>query len=262
MRPTLAALIASALLATPVLAIGQQNEPMHAPDWRAPQRITPIYISPRANAPFSATAATLWVRTLADGSTVNLQNEREVARDAEGRIFQERATFVPSPNPKRAGSQVYATQYDDPTEHKSYRCVPPGKVCNLVGYDAPADTPMTPAGLQPDKTSFIAREDLGMEVLDGFEVQHSRETTTLYSGAAGNTRTILRVCEYWYSPALGINLKVKRHDPRDGDQTLWLEKISQSEPDAQTFKVPAEYRIVDHLHPLTQEQVQGTGTRD
>jgi hypothetical protein len=257
MRRTFPALIAACtFLAMPVLATAQDSEPIHGPDWRAPQRITPQYFSPKPDAPFSATAVTLWVRTLPDGSTVSSQNSRQVARDTDGRIYQQRATFVPLPKTANAESRVYATDYDDPIEHKWYHCMPAIKICNLFGYYVPANMAIVPTGLQPDKTSFITREDLGSETLAGLEVQHSRETTTVYSGAVGNTRTILRTCEYWYSSALGINIKVKRQDPRDGDQTLWLKDVSLSEPEPLKFKIPADYRIVDHRHPEAQDQVQ------
>jgi hypothetical protein len=59
----------------------------------------------------------------------------------------------------------------------------------------------------------------------------------------------LRTVEYRYSPALGINVQVKRHDPRDGDQTLWLTKISLTAADPGTFKVPADYQIFDRRAP-------------
>jgi len=257
MRPTFPALVAAcSFLAIPVSIAAQRSEPIHAPDWQAPQRIAPLYFSPKPNAPFTATAVTLWVRTLPDGSTVSTQNERQVARDADGRIYQQRATFVPVPRTTERQSRVYATEYDDPIEHKWYRCLPEAKVCNLFGYYVPAEMAIVPAGLQPDRTSFISREDLGIEMLSGLEVQHSRDTTTLNSGTVGNTRTILRTCEYWYSPALGINVMVKRHDPRDGDQTLWLKNVSLSAPEPRLIKLPADYRIVDHRHPEAQDQVQ------
>ena len=252
--PTLIASVPFLLISAGVAA--QESQPMHAPDWRAPQHIAPLYFPPKPNAPFTATAVTLWVHTLPGGSTLSMQNRRRVARDADGRIYQERATFAPVPRTGLRESRVYATEYDDPIEHKRYRCMPEAKVCNLFGYSAAADMAIVPAGLQPDRTTFITREDLGVESLDGLEVQHSLETTTLYSGSVGNTRTILRTCEYWYSPALGINVKVVRHDPRDGDQTLWLENVSLSAAEPGAFTLPAGYQIVDHRHPESQDQVR------
>src|ERR1700759_3532696 len=104
---------------------------------------------------------------------------------------------------------------------------------------------LVPAGPQPDGKTYLTREDLGAETFAGLEVRPSRETLTIYSQAVGNTKTILRTVEYWYSPALGVNVQVKRHDPRDGDQTLWLTDVSLDAPEPEKFKVPADYRVVD-----------------
>jgi hypothetical protein len=225
--------------------MAQNSGPAHAPDGRAPQLISPLYFPPKPNFPFTATAKTVVVRTLPDGSTVTSENSRLVTRDSEGRIFQQRVIFVPVPNDGTHKSWVHATDYYDPVEHTYYHCDTAPKVCNLFDYYAPATDTVVPAGLQSNKTTFMTREDLGAETFDGLEVQKSRETTTLYTESVGNSRTILRTVDYWYSPVLGVNLQVKRHDPRDGDQTLWLADVSLTASDPETFKVPADYRIID-----------------
>jgi hypothetical protein len=224
----------------------QEAGPEHAPDFRALPHIAPLYFPPKPHAPFMALAKTLWVHTLPDGSTVTQQNARVVARDVEGRIFQERRTFVPVPSDGKQESRAYATEYTDPVAHTLYRCNADMKVCNLFPYYEPITEALVPAGLQPDGTTYLTRENLGMDTFSGLDVQRSRETITLYAQTAGNSRTILRTSEYWYSPALGVNAQVKRHDPRDGDQTLWLTDISLTAAEPETFKVPAGYRVIDH----------------
>ena len=225
-----------------------QESPVHAPDGRAPQLIEPLYFAPKPNAPFTATARTLVVDTLPDGSTTTSENSRLVTRDGEGRIFQERATFVPKPNLGRE-SRVHATDYTDPIEHKHYHCDMAAKVCNLFDYDAPVIAVAAPAGPQPGGKTYLVREDLGTDTFAGLEVQHSRETLTIYPQTVGNTGNILRTVEYWYSPALGVNVQVKRHDPRDGDQTLWLTDLVLDAADPEMFKVPADFRVIDHRDP-------------
>ncbi|MGC1461410.1 MAG: hypothetical protein WA802_04360 [Terracidiphilus sp.] len=64
-----------------------------------------------------------------------------------------------------------------------------------------------------------------------------------------SSHTILRVVDYWYSPALDVNLKVVRHDPRDGDQTLWLTNISTTAADPATFKAPPSFQVYDRRTP-------------
>jgi hypothetical protein len=246
MRRFAPALVVASIFLSSLGTLGQKAGPMHAPDFRAQEHIAPLYFPPKPNAPFMAIAKTEWVRTLPDGSTLTRQNARVVARDMDGRVFQERRTFVPVPDTGKEESQVYATEYLDPVEHTLYRCNPFRKECNLFEYRDPSAGQLAPAGLQPNRTSYLTREDLGVDTFAGLDVQRSRETLTLYAESIGNTKTILRSSDFWYSPALGINVQVKRHDPRDGDQTLWLSEVTLTAAAPETFKVPAAYRIVDH----------------
>jgi hypothetical protein len=246
-RRFLVAFIAIYCLALPVAA--QDAGPTHAPDFRAQQKLAPLYFPPKANAPFMAIAKTLWVRTLPDGSTVTTQNERVVARDMDGRIFQERRTFIPVPDDEKQQSTAYLNQYTDPLTHTMYSCNPGTKICELSNFFDSGQEAIVPAGLQPDGISFLTRENLGVDSFEGIEVQRSRETFTIFREKIGNTKTILRVGDYWYSPTLGINIKVVRHDPRDGDQTLWLTNISPTAADPSTFKIPAGFQVYDHRMP-------------
>ncbi len=222
------------------------QEPAHAPDHRAQKYIAPLDFPPKPNAPFLAIAKTTWVQILPDASTVTIQNERVVARDMDGRIFQERRSFIPVPDDGKQQSLVQLNVYSDPLEHTLYNCNPYAKVCNLFSYYESVTQPLRPAGLQPDGMSFLTRENLGTDTFEGLDVQRTRETFTFYKQSIGNTKTILRVVDYWYSPDLGINVKVVRHDPRDGDQTLWLTGISRSVADPTYFRVPSGYQIIDH----------------
>ena len=223
----------------------QAAAPDHAPDFRAQQRIAPLYFPPKPNAPFMAIAKTTWVENLPDNSTVTRQNERVVARDMDGRIFQERRSFIPVPDDGKQQSTAYLNEYTDPVAHTVYNCSPMPRTCNLLNYFVPLNLPEAPEGMQPDGTSFLTREHLGVDTFEGIEVQRTRETFTFFKQKIGNTKTILRVVDYWYAPTLGINLKVVRHDPRDGDQTLWLTNISTTAADPTTFQIPSGYQIID-----------------
>lgn len=253
------ALLLAVLFAAPATFVAQQAA-THAFDGRAPLLIAPLYIPPKPNAPFTALARTVVVRTLPGGSTVTSQNQRHIARDTDGRIFQERVTFVPVPNDGSRKMRVHAIDYEDPVSHTWYRCDTAEQLCQLRGYFASSvEGTESPEGLQPDKRTYLTRENLGVDTFAGLEVQHSRETFTLASESVGNTQTIVRTVEYWYSPELGVNAQVKRHDPREGDQTLWLTDLSRSAPEPEIFKVPGDYRVVDHRHPQPVEDAQPSG---
>jgi hypothetical protein len=254
-------IFAGLALAAVVCCSAQDSGPMHAPDGQAPLLISPLYLPPKPNAPFTAVAKTLVVQTLPDGSTVTSQNERHVARDMDGRIFEERVTFVPVPDDGRRKMRVHAVDYFDPVSHTWYHCDTAPKVCQLREYyDQFVEAPASPVGLQPDQRTYLTRENLGTDTFSGLDVQRSRETLTLATESVGNTRTILRTVDYWYSPALGVNVQVKRHDPRDGDQTLWLTDVSLSAPDPEIFKIPADFSVIDHRHPQGVGDAQPAGT--
>lgn len=226
------------------LALAAQDPgPEHAPDFRAQQFLIALYFGPKTNAPFTAIAKTTWVKIMPDNSTITTWNDRVVARDMDGRIFQERRTLV-ADNSKE-GPRVRVLEYSNPQQKTFYSCNPYGKICNLSHYYWIESEPLRPVGLQPDGMSYLTRENLGIDTYEGLEVQRSRETFTYFKQTIGNTKTILRVVDYWYSPALGINVKVVRHDPRDGDQTLWLTNISLSAPDPSVFQIPTDYQIFD-----------------
>jgi len=244
MRRISFAFIAVFFIALPLNLTAQQGDPQHAPDFRARQYLRALYFGPKTNAPFAATAKTIWVQIMPDNSTITIQNQRFVARDMDGRIFQERRMLVPDDGKREPALRVL--EYSDPQTHTFVSCNPYQMTCELQNYGVPPAQALTPAGLQPDGMTYLTRENLGVDTFEGVEVQRSRETFTYYKQSIGNTKTILRVVEYWYSPLLGVNVKVVRRDPRDGEQTLWLTNISLAAPDPTVFQVPAEYKIFDH----------------
>jgi hypothetical protein len=92
----------------------------------------------------------------------------------------------------------------------------------------------------------LTREDLGKNIVSGLDAGGTRETRTLNPGAIGNDRPISIVKEFWYSPQLGINLSVKRMDPRHGTEIFNVTDLSLVEPDPKYFVVPGGFSIVDH----------------
>jgi hypothetical protein len=90
-------LLTTAALAFPMVSLRAQNaeEAHHAPDGSTSETVQSIAIPALANAPFTCTVSTEWVKRLEDGSTASVQNHRLVMRDGAGRIFQERRSLVP-----------------------------------------------------------------------------------------------------------------------------------------------------------------------
>jgi hypothetical protein len=99
-------------------------------------------------------------------------------------------------------------------------------------------------------------ENLGTEMIGGVETVGQRETTTLEPGTIGNDAQLYITKEFWYSPQLGINLRVKRSDPRYGTQIFEVSDISRSEPDPKFFSVPAGFSVTDRRTPKRAAKTQ------
>jgi hypothetical protein len=240
-------LLAQSLLAQDPLA--QRPAPATAaiPDGGVRETLESIFIPPKPNAPFSLTLDTEWTRAFGNGGTYTLVNERHIARDTAGRIYEERWYLVPK-NGKRESTMNYI-QIGDPTRHTLYNCQVELKRCYLLTYTgsvaADYQPPVRASGPLPEGNGFHTHEDLGTNSLDGFDTSGYRETTTLNAGVFGNDQPMVTTREFWYAPQLGINLLSKVDSPQAGKQTFTVTEISSAEPDPQLFTIPAGFEVVD-----------------
>jgi TonB family protein len=219
------------------------DEGIHAPDGGTFERITSILIPPVLHAPFSSTVTAEWTKVLEDGSTLTVQNHRVVVRDGAGRIYQERRRLVPKDLQQEP--DLMRIEISDPSTHTKYFCQAATHICALEDYAGPESASAQPLGVQEDSLGTLMREDLGKNIVSGLDATGTRETRTLNPGTIGNDRPISIVKEYWYSPQLGINLLVKRVDPRHGTEIFNVTDISLVEPDPKLFAVPAGFTVVD-----------------
>jgi hypothetical protein len=132
----IAKILLSAFLFLPVnfCAAQTQQQPLHAPDGGTRETFASIFIPSMPNAPFTATVNTEWIRQLPDGSNITLKNHRTIARDAQGRVFQERRYFVPDDGKRE--SMVTQIEISDPASHEQYICMPRERVCRLQHFVA------------------------------------------------------------------------------------------------------------------------------
>lgn len=241
---TIPKLLFTPFLFLPIYFCAAQTQPIpkHAPDGGTRETFASIFIPSMPNAPFTANVNTEWVRLTTDGNSITLKNHRVIARDAAGRIFQERRYFVPDDG--RQESTVTQIEISDPGTHEQYICVPREQVCRLqrffAGGVAPAQLAETPKGSAPGD------EFLGKQTIQGLETIGTRETHLIETGAIGNNRPLLEKREFWYSPKLGINLITKRDDPRFAtQQNFEVTDLALGTPDAKLFEIPAGYKVID-----------------
>src|ERR1700723_855476 len=96
-----------------------------------------IVIPPIPHSPFSATLATEAVKYAADGTTMTFVNERHIARDTQGRIYEERWFLVPKNGNMQ--SKMNWIQLIDPKQRTLYNCSPAKHMCDLLSYDPASD---------------------------------------------------------------------------------------------------------------------------
>ena len=235
----------------------QENELAgHAPDGDTFEIINNITIPPLRHAPFNSVVTAEWAKTLEDGSTITRYNHRIVVRDAAGRIYQERRTLVPKNG--KAEPLLARIEISDPAQHIKYFCHPQNKLCELRNYTGPPAEVVEPVGSTGEGKMVLTRQELGKSNVSGVEVTGTRETRFLAAGVIGNDRPISITKEFWYSPQLGLNMLVKRSDPRVGTQTFTVTEVSLSEPDPNYFRIPAGFKVVDMRSPEAKEPAQRT----
>jgi hypothetical protein len=246
----LLAVLSPAVLYSQTTAEEGGTRQVQAQDGGTRQVLESIVIPPKANAPFLATLHTDWVRGSADSGTFTLVNERRIARDTSGRIYQERWILMPKNG--NVKSRMNAIQIADPSAHTLYSCmllVSP-KVCTLTYYSPSTSTVYNvtgaPAGPLPNGAGYVTREDLGHQEILGVDTAGTLETVTYNPGVVGNDQKINLTREYWYADQLGINLLSKRTDPSVGTQLFTITEITLSEPDAELFELPKDFKVVDH----------------
>jgi hypothetical protein len=216
----------------------------HAPDGGTRTTITSIVVPPLRGAPFSATVNTEWTRFLEDGATQIIKNHRMIARDGQGRIFQERRWL--GPDGGATESRLTRIEIADPQTHTLALCDPSQRVCQLQVYRPISANVLTPAGTAPNRNPGLQSENLGTQTVDGLELIGTRETVTISAGMIGTDRPLSVTKEFWYSSKLGLNISTKRSDPRSGVEVLTVTDINQSEPDPNLFVLPKAAKIVDH----------------
>ena len=233
------------------LAVAQQPQ-RSTPAWRdggVREVLEGIFIPPIPNAPFTATLATETVKYGADGATMTGVNQRRIARDTKGRVYEERWWLVPKNG--KIKSKMNWIQIADPKQLTLYNCSTEKQICDLLVFDpthalqALSVGHKSPSGSVTGSDRSVTWEDLGHRNIAGIDTVGSRETTVMFSGTMGNDEPLKYVSEYWHSQSLGINLVSVNTSPFFGKQTFTITELTEGEPDPQLFQLPAGYKVND-----------------
>jgi len=241
------------LLALLVSAI--EAQPAHAQaagsrDGGASEVLQSIYIPPLLSAPFTAAVHTQWIKPLPGGGTFTVVNERRIARDSRGRIYEERWLLVPKDSAIK--SQMNVIQIADPNQHTLYNCftLRQPRRCVLETFTEPVLAIYNPKavtpGPMPGNTGFRTHEELGTQTLAGVDTVGTKDTTTINAGVYGNDRPFLITREFWFAASLGINLLSEITDPSFGKEIFTVTDVSLAEPDPSLYELPEGFEVADH----------------
>jgi hypothetical protein len=250
MRLTVATAVLAGLLGTSGSAQDAQPTRPVAPaqDGGVREVMESIVVPPIPNAPFTASLSTEWARPTPDGGTITLGNQREIARDNQGRVYEQRWSLVPKNG--SAKSILTWIQVADPNQHTLYNCNAIKMVCDLLVYDAGPDLaaaarPAVASGPLRNGRGNLEVENLGTKIVDGVDTVGTRQTTTIAPGTIGNDKTVTKVTETWRAELLALNLISIRSDPMSGTQRFTVTELDANAPDPQLFEVPEGFKVVD-----------------
>jgi hypothetical protein len=239
-----AMLVALAASSIPAGAQASNSVSTHAPDYGTRETLISIDVPPKAGAPFSATVVTEWTRLLEDGTQITVRNHRLIARDGNGRVFQERRSLTPTGD--KDVTQLTQLEYVDPNRKEFYACNPAVHLCFLSAYNGAVTIPEELAASATLPNGSVTREDLGRKTIENLEALGSRQVTTINPG--GNNPYKVpepTIKEFWFSPQLDINIVTQRFEPRGGAENFRVENINLSEPDPKLFDLPSGYKVAE-----------------
>lgn len=205
-----------------------------------------IFVTPVPNAPFSAVIDVQRSFVQPDGGAENTKTIREIARDSQGRIYNEGRELLPassSDTPRIRRIHLYDPQtrmsaFLDPTQ-KTYWTM----IVNRPPATVPPAMAASPSGNALPASEFAKKQDLGTREMEGLTVHGTRETQTIPAASSGTGKEVIVTDEYWYSEDLRINLQIKHDDPRMGSVTMRVTQVTRREPDPGLFEIPPGYSV-------------------
>ena len=224
-----------------------QSGTVARPGYAGPQvRIPGIFVTPIANAPFSATVNIISHQKLPDGTEHVVTTVNHVARTSSGIIYNERRQLVPAGFkglPRLLSGHIY-----NPSNHLSVFLDPMTRLARESILPGPPAITLGPTGPGPKRPGLV-ETDLGSQNMNGVELTGLRQEHTIPAENSGTGKPIVITDDFWYAPDLKVYLIIRHDDPRTGEQMVAVSEVDAHEPDATMFAVPPEYKVVDETPP-------------
>ncbi|HYK35991.1 hypothetical protein [Alloacidobacterium sp.] len=215
------------------------------PDYRGVSvRVPGVFVTPVPNAPFSATVELVSKQKLEDGSFNIRTTTNHIARDAAGRIYNERRQLVSSAfkgEPILLSAHIY-----DPATRTSTFLNPFDHLARQSVLPQPQPITARIPILGPHAGAVLtSQQDLGEQTIGNTVLRGTKKVWTVPAIASGTGKPVEIVDQYWYSPDLYVYLIIQHDDPRTGEQIVAVKNVNRAPPDESLFTVPEHYRVVD-----------------
>ncbi len=255
-RNSLLVLTTAALLA-PLAPAQQQVMPR---DYAGPQTYIPgIFVTPVADAPFSATVDITSSQRLPDGSLNIRTTTNHIARQSSGVIYNERRQLVSTAfkgEPVLLSAHIY-----DPNNRLSTFFDPRTHLARQTVLQQPPTAPARSVPTISTANPLLKEEQLGTQTIDSVPLQGIRKSRTIPATLSGTGQEVVVTDEYWYSPDLSIYMVLKHTDPRSGEQIVAVSNVQRTEPATTLFTVPTSYKVVDETPVPTPDEAHASATQ-
>jgi hypothetical protein len=231
---------ASLSLAVALAAQAQTPEPSDAPEIQAV-----------IGAPFSDTAVEETTRVMQDGTRFVHSLTTRHYRSGQGSVRSERELPIPG-----ASDQPHTiVTINNKVTGELVSLFPSGRMASVMQrtgmkvVDTPVTLPeirTTFAGMRigPTDPGWSTPVSLGEKTLDGVHVVGSQRAYTVAAGKVGNSKAVTVTVQQWSSPELGIIVDKLVSSTAGGQFHYHLTQLTQAEPDAALFTVPADYKKI------------------
>src|SRR5271156_1166860 len=190
-------------------------------------RMEGIFVTPIPNSPLTAVVELQSSQTLPDGSQDIKKTTDNIARDSQGRIYNERRAMVPESYNEMP--QLISFHIFDPTTRLNTLLDPETHLAHQTLFTqrtAAAEAASQGSGaVVSAKRPGFEQQDLGTESMENVIVHGRKSIRTVPASASGTGKPVVVTDEYWYSEELHLNMLVKHDDPRTGQQTVTVTKV-------------------------------------
>src|ERR1700722_5216330 len=223
------------------VSFAQETTTQTPPQYHGVQtHVDGVFVTPVANVPLTAVVELTSTQTLGDGTPLSKKTFNDIARDSQGRIYNERRSMLPETS--NATPVILSMHIFDPTTKLNTFMDPETHLARQSVFERPA---AERGAVVPVSRPGFQVQDLGTQSMENVVVRGTKTSRTISGSATGTGKAVTVTDEIWYSEELHLNMLVKHNDPRTGEQTVTITKVERSEPPAETFEIPADYKLLD-----------------